>query len=450
MPINQKGNFLLITGIVITLFVTALAGYFFLSKTPQTEIKQENIQNTSLQQPSSSPELTIKENGSVAFVFISKTGRIGFLKQVVVDPGTWGGLTTAGEVWTVENGQPSRLIDDSPVLDFVWSPDGNKIVYHKMIPSKEQTFFPFIKSAVASGGFAEGDVIIYDLQTRGKKVIGKFTRSDWQTPYHLPKWSEDGNEIVFGTDGVTRYNLISGKSTTFKDIDIRYLSPKLNKAVIPAKEVKSDTFTIRNLKTGETTVYSGLQSLTSGGSVYTYLWSPDNNNLAIIANITPIDPENYNTCFTYILNTGDTDLSQVKTMERSTDGGLCGYGNVQPVWSPNGKFIQLAENMFSIDPENYPLPNLILEQRGGGGPSGTAYGVTWSPDSKLLTDVFKGKLSVYNLETKQTVVLNEPTGNWVGAGYRAWMPDGSKLIYNSNGNLISVNPDGSGKKVLSN
>lgn len=449
---NQRSSFILIVGIVTLVLIGAVAGgYYFLSTKKTSSLNKQTVnQVTSSQSPVNNQSISLVANGTIAYVFISQNGKIGFLKESSVNTSAWGGLTRGGEVWTIENDKPVRLIDDAPITDFVWSPDGNNIVYHKYIPSEEQGLLPFVKEAHASGGFAEGDVIVFNLLTKQKTVIGKFRRSDWQTPYDLPKWSKDSQEIAFSDDKgvVKRYNIKSGEITPINGVLLPYLSPNLDKAVIVNNNEKTDSFTIRNLQTGENRVINGLQKLIQGGSVYTYLWSPDNTNLAIIANLPSLGQEDSNTCYTFVFDTSNADLSTAKKMDKPIDAGSCGYGNIQPVWSPNGKYVQLEANIFSVDPVSYPVPKVKIEPKSGGGPSGTRNGVTWSPDSTMFADVMNGKLSIYNLKTGKTVTLDESTSNWVGVGYRAWLPDSSRLIYITNGNLVSVKADGTDKKVL--
>jgi len=450
---NQRGGLILIIGIVALILVGVVAGgYYFLNSRKIISNQPATNQTNPSQAPINNQNLSLSENGTIAYVFISQNGRVGFLKEKSVNTGDWGGLTRIGELWTIENNQPVRLIDDAPVLDFVWSPDGNSVVYHKYIPSKEQGMLPFIKEAHASGGFAEGDIILYDVPTKQKTVIGKFGRSDWQTPYDLPKWSKDGQEVLFSDDKgiVKKYNISTKRTIPINGVSLRNISPHLDKAIITDKNEQSDTLTIRNLQTGESRVISGLQKLIQGGSVYTYLWSPDNTNLAIIANLPSSGQEDYDTCYTFVFDSKNNDLSTARKMDKPVNTGSCGYGNIQPVWSPNGRYVQLGDNLFSIEPNSYPVPNVKIELKSGGGPSGILNGVTWSPDSTMFADVMNEKLSIYNLKTGKTLTLDEFTSNWAGVGYRAWLPDNSRLIYNANGNLVSVKADGTDKKVLAN
>lgn len=456
--LNQKGSFIIIIGIILIALIVGAAGYYLYANRKSNNVSNQTPSGISPTQPPANVD--VSQNGTAAFVFISSNGKIGFLKEKAVDTSQWGGLTRIGELWTIENNQPKKLVDDAPVIDFVWAPDGNRLVYFKHIP-KPQARLPFIKDVYASGGFAEGDVVYYDLLTKGKTVIGKFFRSDWQTPYDLPKWSPDSTEVLFNVESgldkqgntkmvLQRFNITTKQSSTTDNIQIRYVSSNLEKAIISENKEKSDTFSIINLKTKDTRVVSGLQTLAPGGSVYTYLWSPDNTNLAIVLNEQQADPNNYLTCVVYIFDTTQSSLNSVKKMDQKFDAGSCGYGNTQPSWSPDGHYVQLGNKLTSINPALYPVPNVTIDERHGGGPSGALNGVTWSPDSTMFADNINKKLSIYTLKTGKTIVIDEPTSNWVGVGYRAWFPDSSKLIYNINGNIISVKVDGTDKKVLAN
>src|SRR4030067_123693 len=97
---KRPGIVVIAVAVFVILVVVVVGGYIYLTQ-------KGNIQvgNRGAVIPSQTPELSptnidTSQYGTVAFVFISANGKVGFLKEKEVDTSQWGGLTRVGELWT--------------------------------------------------------------------------------------------------------------------------------------------------------------------------------------------------------------------------------------------------------------------------------------------------------------------------------------------------------------
>ncbi len=134
-----------------------------------------------------------------------------------------------------------------------------------------------------------------------------------------------------------------------------------------------------------------------------------------------------------------------------------------PSWSPTGDRLVVASNqmgnaewdIYSVNADGSGLAALVA------GPSSGDFAPSWSPDgSKVVfqstTDAVNGfDVYLYDIATNVTTNLTSSPGDDELA---SWSPDGSRVLFqtttvgqdasSSGTNLVVVNPDGSGRVVL--
>jgi TolB protein len=240
---------------------------------------------------------------------------------------------------------PRGVIDQFPDL----SPDGKKIVFHRMVPCP-------------AGGDKDGldntCDLVYTVGVTGKGlrplVPCAFKANDASGQLvrracvgaHTPAWSRDGSKIAFS------YSLV----------DDRYdASLRLNRAIWIVNADGTDPRQVTELEPGS--------SWDAGPQ-----FSPDGRKLVF----TRVDLERKRDAI-FTVNVDGSGLSQLTPWELQAGG--------DPEWSPDGKWIVLvthprdgSENVHKIRPDGTGLTNLTKQKAGGYHYLSSSF----SPDGRLI------------------------------------------------------------------
>ena len=161
-----------------------------------------------------------------------------------------------------------------------------------------------------------------------------------------------------------------------------------------------------------------------------YSWSPDSRHIAL----------NTNRGGRFAIHALDTGTGELRRVSHHD------YSDIEPAWSPDGKWIAFAAMTMGQDKNIFIVPADGGEAREVADESGPldANSPRWSPDSRRLafTATPRGHddVGVFDLESGAI--------QWIGAekwdeGYAEWGPDGGRLAYtvNREGNFVIVVAD---------
>jgi len=167
-------------------------------------------------------------------------------------------------------------------------------------------------------------------------------------------------------------------------------------------------------------------------------WSPDGTRVVFVAG----DASQLE-----IVNADGTGLHRV------TNSPVQVVKETNPTWSPDGRWIAYIraetgrpiKEIWLVHPDgtaNHQLTNL---QASSDNPA-------WSPDSKRLvfsSNVKSNQFGIYTLSVKggQPQIVSLTTIDEIDP---SWSPDGKRIAYSRDGSIVTVNPDGSGEKVITN
>ncbi len=176
---------------------------------------------------------------------------------------------------------------------------------------------------------------------------------------------------------------------------------------------------------------------TPGSSALFFSWAPDSTKLVFTSESGQSDPQTGSTHKQ--IATGHSDGTHLRQLTQDD----VGVSNINPVWSPDNKYILYQHNadlyMMHSDGSNQ---RLAVSGASGG---------SWAPDaSKILFSETGVGVRTATLDGANRVTLS-PVGSSA-----VWSPDGSKIVMEAPNcgcdtepmSIIMFNPDGSGKTVL--
>ncbi len=238
--------------------------------------------------------------------------------------------------------RPSRgVIDQYPD----WSPDGDRLVFHRMVPCP---------AAGAKNGIDNTCDLVYTVGRDGTRLRPLVPCSfDASRPYpnscvgaHTPAWSSGGSTIAFS------FSLVN------EDYDD---SLDVQRAIWIANADGSNTRQVTQLTPGSSWDDEPQ-------------WSPDDSKLVF----TRVDLERKHDAI-FVVDADGDDLVQL------TPWGLNAAGD--PEWSPDGKWIVFvghpidgSENVYRVRPNGAGLTNLTKQKAGGYHYLSSSF----SPDGKLI------------------------------------------------------------------
>jgi Tol biopolymer transport system component len=178
-------------------------------------------------------------------------------------------------------------------------------------------------------------------------------------------------------------------------------------------------------------------------------WSPDGIRLAFT--------NDNRACDDSIAAVAAVDADGTDVMPITCGGAVDNRIWSSPSWSSDGKLIAFTgphiaddSEIWTVGPDGSGLATVAADPS-----ERERYGVDWSPDASKLVfmDIERfvpaPHLRMYTVNRNGTGITEIP-GTVDVTDWPAWSPDGSKIVFEKNGDIQTMNPDGTGVVNLTN
>jgi Tol biopolymer transport system component len=310
----------------------------------------------------------------------------------------------------------------------MWSPTGDKIAFHL---SQFRGGLLAVVNPDGTGLNAIGTGLS-DMES----ILSSVPDFGWQ---RWLKWSPDEAKMAFewGKDKRTYIYVADADGSN----PVKLYPDAPNSGPVWSHDSRKIAFrTKRSLMsvnvdgTGLTYLSNGTDGTKYGIKYSRYSWSPDDSKLVYLASTKEVDGEEQFGIF--VVNADGTKRTEIMT----------GAYFENPRWSPDGSKILFALEVGGGAHERYIVDadgrNLILLSEGD------VASASWSPDgSKILFALEVGEdheLYTVDADGRNLILLSK--GHISGA---SWSPDGSKIAFMKDHSLYTMNPDNTGKMMLS-
>jgi Tol biopolymer transport system component len=296
--------------------------------------------------------------------------------------------------------------DTRPGLPVVWSPDGSRIAYIRMVNDYPQTWI-----GLAYGGAP--------ISLGAGQTLSEYNAA----------WSPDGSRLAFiGERAAERQVYLAepdgtnARQITMLEAGFKSLawSPDGDSLVMETNSLEEQLYLLE-INTG------ALRELTPpGGRNLRPAWSPDGSQLAFITN--RVAERTAATAFDlYLMNPDGGDLRRLTFDHPARSSWF-------PWWSADGRYIALGSISWISNDDLYVVDVVSGEVILLTEPGADAAAPSWSPDGRYLAyeTRYGGSLwrvALYDVTTAKTWLLPRTSGDQRRA---AWSPDSAAVLYIGN------------------